>query len=418
MRLESIQEGTTLALDQLRANKSRSALTILAVVVGMAVVMAMAAIVSGLRTSIIGMMLQGGPQNFVVMRYDPNAPLDPNHQGPAWGRNPPVSPEEIARVAQLPGIEAAVGEVSARVVMTYAGHRITDVDIRGEGDAFLQARGGTVPQGHTFRASDVEAARPVGLITPQLATDLFGTLDPIGRRVRMKGQSFEIIGIYKPAEGMFGGAWLPAGRASKHLAVVPYTAAIKYLDAWADFTDILVRPADGVSQADVMDRVTVLLRTMRSLRPGEPNTFVLVKLEEFVGFFNRMTGIFFVVMIALSSVALIVGGVGVIAIMMIAVAERTREIGIRKALGATQHEILFQFLIEAVTVTVIGVAIGMLVGVLLSFLVAALSPIPARVPAWAVVAALAMAVMAGVLFGLWPARRAARMDPGDARRYE
>jgi putative ABC transport system permease protein len=157
---------------------------------------------------------------------------------------------------------------------------------------------------------------------------------------------------------------------------------------------------------------------MHSLRPAEPNDFALVKMEQIVGLFNRITGVFFIVMIALSSVGLMVGGVGVIAIMMIAVTERTREIGIRKALGATQREILFQFLIEAVTVTFIGVSIGMLVGGALAFLVAKLTPIPAHVPFLAVVAALVSSVITGVLFGLWPAWRAARLDPVEALRYE
>ena len=134
--------------------------------------------------------------------------------------------------------------------------------------------------------------------------------------------------------------------------------------------------------------------------------------------FNKFTGIFFIVMIALSSVGLMVGGVGVIGIMMIAVTERTREIGIRKALGATQREILFQFLIEAVTVTLIGAAIGLVLGGVIAFTVAHLSPIPARVPLGAVVAALAMSAVAGVAFGLWPAWRAALMDPVEALRYE
>jgi putative ABC transport system permease protein len=134
--------------------------------------------------------------------------------------------------------------------------------------------------------------------------------------------------------------------------------------------------------------------------------------------FNRITGIFFMVMISLSSVALMVGGVGVIAIMMIAVTERTREIGIRKALGATQREILWQFLFESVTVTFIGGVIGMIIGGTGAFLVSALTPIDARVPVGGIVAALAMATVAGVIFGLWPAWRAARMDPVVALRYE
>ena len=154
------------------------------------------------------------------------------------------------------------------------------------------------------------------------------------------------------------------------------------------------------------------------MRPAEENNFAIIRQEEMVQTFNRITGIFFLVMLSLSSVALMVGGVGVIAIMMIAVTERTREIGIRKALGATKREILWQFLFEATTVTFIGGAIGMILGGGTAMLVAALTPIPASVPVSAVVAALGMATVAGILFGLWPAWRAARLDPVEALRYE
>jgi putative ABC transport system permease protein len=180
----------------------------------------------------------------------------------------------------------------------------------------------------------------------------------------------------------------------------------------------LIVTADGSTQEQAMDQVVATMRGMRGLRPVDANDFAIIRQEEILDTFNRITAVFFIVMLGLSSVALLVGGVGVIAIMMISVTERTREIGVRKALGARRGEILWQFLFEASTLTVVGATVGMLLGGGAAWLVRSLTPIPATVQPGAVLAALAMAAIAGVVFGLVPAWRAARMDPVEALRYE
>ena len=167
-----------------------------------------------------------------------------------------------------------------------------------------------------------------------------------------------------------------------------------------------------------MDDVTVALRTSRGLRPADENNFALIRQEAFMALFNRITGTIFLVMLVLSSIGLMVGGVGVVAIMMISVTERTREIGVRKALGATRREILWQFLVESVTVTVIGGLIGLAVGGAGAMLLAALTPVPAQVPLWSVVAAIAVSAFTGIGFGVYPANKAARLDPVEALRHE
>jgi putative ABC transport system permease protein len=181
---------------------------------------------------------------------------------------------------------------------------------------------------------------------------------------------------------------------------------------------LAVSPAPGYTQQQSMDEVTATLRSLRELKPGEDNTFSIVTQDKLLESWNKITGVFFLVMMVLSSIGLMVGGVGVVAIMMISVTERTREIGVRKALGATRREILWQFLVEASTLTLVGGAVGMLVGGLVAFALSRLTPIPAHVPLWSIVAALAASAFTGVGFGLYPASRAARLDPVEALRYE
>jgi putative ABC transport system permease protein len=412
MRAASLLEGVRLAIDQLRTNKFRSILTILGIVVGVATVMGMSAMITGIRSGVMESMDAAGPRNFIVSRFDFDE-VRIVHDGsrPAWMDNPKITVEEARRIEELPAVRAAIVDVDLAVEMAVGQNRIENINVSANSVGWSEFTSGTLAAGHDFLPADVLASRPVVILSQPLAASLYGPLDPIGRQVRVNGKPFEVVGIFDFSGNVFADI-------SKNIAIMPYTAALKGLGAQDDFLSILVVTADHATQAEAMDQVTGLLRSTRGLRPGEPNNFALIKQEELLKMFDRLTGVFFLVMIALSSVALMVGGVGVVAIMMIAVTERTREIGIRKALGATRREILWQFLVESATLTMIGAAIGMALGGSGAFLIAALSPIPAAVPLWSIAAALTMAGVAGVLFGLWPAWRAALLDPVDALRYE
>ena len=411
MRLESLKEGVVLAIDQLRANKFRSTLTIIGIVVGVATVMAMSAMVSGIRHGIMTELEAAGPKNFFFGRFDWNE-VRMVSDGPPWGNNPKVTVDEVLALNKLPTIKEAIPGVDINgATVEFGKERINNVAVPGRGAGWTQYTTGRIVAGHDFLPTDVNSSAPVAVITLQLAEKLFGPLDPIGRAIRINGQQFRVVGVFEPARNIFASLM-------KYFVVIPYTSAFKHLDADDEMIGGLIVTASAATQEEAMGQVAAAVRISRGMRPGEPDNFALVRQEEMARTFNKITGIFFMVMISLSSVALLVGGVGVVAIMMIAVTERTREIGIRKALGATQREILWQFLFESVTVTFIGGVIGMILGGAAAFIVGALTPIDARVPVGGIIAALGMATVAGVLFGLWPAWRAARMDPVVALRYE
>jgi putative ABC transport system permease protein len=412
MRLSSLREGIVLAIDQLLANKFRSILTILGIVVGVATVLAMSAMIAGVRTSIMSEFDAAGPKNFFVSRFDPTAVrIISDNRGPPWGSNPPVTVAEARAIARLPSIRTTVVGIDLNGEFSYGQQRVSNVSIASREDGWTAFTNGTIAAGHDMLPSDVRASNRVVLLSKDLAIRLFGSLDPIGRDVRINGIPFEVIGVFDMSNNVFAAL-------QKNLAIMPYTSAIKHLNAWSGMLGVFTVTSPDVSQDVAMDEVISYLRTSRGLAPADSNNFALVRQEQMIETFNKFTGVFFMVMLALSSVALMVGGVGVIAIMMIAVTERTREIGIRKALGATRREILWQFLFEAVTVTLIGSMLGMAIGGGVAFLVARFTPVPAAVPVSAVVAALGMASVAGILFGLWPAWRAARMDPVVALRFE
>ncbi|HET7274610.1 MAG TPA: ABC transporter permease [Longimicrobiaceae bacterium] len=413
MNLTAAREGVSIALDALRSNRVRAALTILGVVIGVATVMAMAAMIGGIRSSITGQLEALGPKNFIMDRFDQTQVriVTDGTGGPPWEGKPSITMDEAALIAELPSIQSVTPSVSASADIKYGTRTIDDVSIRGQGYEWPNYSKGDFVAGRNFLPTAEKRSSAVIVLSEGLAESLFGQVAPIGKAIRVGGDRFHVIGVYKQEPNLFSGA-------ADRWAVVPPSTAIKRLDADEEWLSLLIVPTAAATQTRAMDDVTSLMRTTRGLRPGEENNFALMRQEAFLELFNRITGAFFLIMLVLSSIGLMVGGVGVVAIMMISVTERTREIGVRKALGATRREILWQFLVESMTVTVIGGVIGMALGGGGAFLLSVLTPIPAAVPLWSIVAALAVSAITGIGFGLYPANKAARLDPVDALRYE
>ena len=417
--LTALTEGFAIAWEALRANKIRSSLTILGVAVGVSVVVAMAALITGIRTSVMSAFESAGPNNFVVTRFDFTAVrlVDEGNDRPPWWDKPEIEPLEAERIAALPGIQEALFNFGFAVDFDFEGQRVRNVNSQGYSAGWPQYSQGDFIAGRDFTPAEVRQNRALVVLSSELALELFGQRDPIGRRVRVGNvfrgtqESFTVVGVFALEPNVFTSA-------VKYFAIFPYTAAIRRLRQSDWQAQILVVPKDSVTMAQAQDEVIAALRGMRGLRPREENNFALLASAQIVDLFNRLTGVFFLVMLALSSAGLLVGGVGVIGIMLISVTERTREIGIRKAVGATRREILWQFLVEASVLTALGAMAGMLAGWALAEGVAAWTPLPARIPLWAVGAALGMAILTGMLFGLLPAHRAARMDPVVALRFE
>jgi putative ABC transport system permease protein len=412
-------EGLGIAWDAMKANRVRSLLTVLGVAVGVSVVVAIGALMTGLRTSVMDAFNAAGPDNFTVTRIDFTAInfSDDGDNRPPWWNRPELEVAEARRIASLPSVEEALYTFDFQIDMEFEGEQMDNVTSRGMSAGWPAYQIGDFVVGRDFTPAEVQQGRAVVVLSTGLATELFGQRDPMGRRIRVLNpfrgtqEPFTVIGVYEPEENIFSAAF-------SNWAVFPWTAAMRRLRQNTFQAAIYVVPADSVPAQRAQDDVIATMRGMRGLGPRDENNFTILASAQLVEMFNQLTTVFFLVILLLSSAGLLVGGVGVIGIMLISVTERTREIGVRKAVGATRREILWQFLVEASALTCAGAGAGLFLGWLVATLVARLTPLPAAIPIWAVGAALGMAAVTGMLFGLLPAYRASRLEPVVALGFE
>lgn len=408
----NLTEGVAVALENLRSNKLRSFLTILGVVIGVATVMLMASIVDGVRTQVFNALNAATPNAFYVMRFFSQTPLNPQNLPYEVRIRPVVSAQDADAIRHEDGIRHSGLWLQSFVRIEYQGQRSQGVWVLGADDAYMEIKGGTVAAGRFFTEGELNGAE-VAVLELELSRRLFGEENPLGETVKIGGRAFRVVGLWQQPDNVFQPPGFTIG------AIVPYEVA-KHSFNYSDTNDlfIVVLGRSGVPVTEAQDQATVALRKTRGLRPGMPNTFDFITQDQILETMNSLTSMFFLVMTAISSVALLVGGIGVMAIMMVSVTDRTHEIGLRMACGASRREILWQFLVEAATLTLFGGLIGIVFGLGSGQLVKSVLRMQSAVPLWSAVLATLVSIGIGLAFGLLPANRAARMDPVEALRHE
>jgi putative ABC transport system permease protein len=416
-RIAMSLEGVVIALEAIRANKVRAALTIAGVAVGVFVVVAMAATVHGIRQSFQSDLDEFGATTFQVRRRGIGiSACDGTDETCPDRRNPGLTLAEWRDIRNLSEVETATGILFGQSSFEYKQERVEGVGYDAQSPDWIRTDQADISPGRNFTVLEHEAAAQVVLINDTLKSKLFGDSDPIQKQVLVDGRAFTVIGVFHTKGGFLKS--MDGRGPDQPRAILPMMTAYRHLNVWRRGMMIMVKPRDSVSTANAMDAVTATLRGKRGLKPSQPNNFALVAQDRMLETFDSLFGAIFMVGLGLSAVGLLVGGVGVIAIMMISVTERTREIGVRKALGATRSTILWQFLVEAATLTSLGAGIGLIVGAILAWIVRSNTPIPASVPLSAVITALGASALTGIAFGMLPAMKASKLDPVEALRHE
>jgi putative ABC transport system permease protein len=414
---QNIRENLLLALDTLRTHKFRSFLTVLGVLIGTMTVIAVASIITGLDSKLVSAAEQFGTRVLWVYKLQIGQPHRLTREERL--RKPLTYDDAMAIRQQCPDVEAVSVAIFANLgqfglqptTAKYKGKDMLDAQFMGVTANYLQTATVSLADGRFFSQADELHRRDVAVIAATVRDRFFEHEDPVGKSIEVNGHTFEVVGVLDKFKGFIG------DNPDDRDIMIPYSTYKKYYpDAKDNFLNVLAREG-RLDQA--MDEVRGLLRRRRHVKPSEPDNFGIATAESVVNNFRQILGTVALVMVVISSIGLLVGGIGVMNIMLVSVTERTREIGVRKAIGARRSDIKWQFLLEAMTLTGAGGTLGIILGWLLSFTIRHVIPsVPSTVPLWSVAAGFVVAVSVGLFFGLWPALKAARLDPIVALRYE
>jgi len=418
MRSIVVTEVLAMAWESLRGHKLRSFLTVLGIVIGITMVVGMTSLIRGFDQSITGQIQSLGSDSLFLVK---------------WGGRLVTSMEKLRELNQRPDItdadaEAISGQAETvyRVSVMYGsgfppsigtlrfrGNRTEQTQIMGVGSRFLEAGDMELDLGRFIGPVDILQRSDVVVIGNGTRQALFEQLEPISRRVRINGREYRVIGTIKKRQ-----ASSLAGDQADNFALVPASSYRKLFGPRPQGTMIIMRPKEGYNVDQMQTEVEGLMRARHRLRADQDPDFDLLTQATLLQLWNDLTGYFFLTLVALSSVALMVGGIGVMAIMLVSVTERTREIGIRKALGARRADVLLQFLAEAIVLAAVGGVLGALVGAGIGYGAHLATGFPVSLPWWSFAIAVGTSSLIGVVSGIYPANRAARLDPVEALRYE
>jgi putative ABC transport system permease protein len=405
--LFAMREAVGMGLGAIRAYKMRASLTVLGVVMGIMTVTGMSAIVAGLNASMAKQIESLGSSVLMIRPFQPGENL-PDEE---FRKRKGLSEEEVAALAALPLIRAVAPMQLASVdLIKYGNQRVKDATTLATTPEYETVHDAFVERGRFLIPTDVERGAQVAVIGTDVVDTLFPNVDPIDKEITLDGRRFRVVGVMERK-----GKFLFESRDNRIL--IPRGSFQKRNERF-HFLIADVKPVSAAVLKEAEDQIRETLRRKRKLRFLEKDNFGVVSQDTLTDLYSQITGGIYMVMIAISSIGLLVGGVGVMNIMLVSVTERTREIGVRKALGAKKRDILWQFLTEAMTLTGTGGILGILIGAIVAYFVNAFSPFPARMqPAWVLIAFFT-SVAVGLFFGLWPAAKAARLDPIEALRYE
>ena len=406
--LFGIREAAGMGLAALRAYKLRAALTILGVVMGITTVTGMSSIVAGLNRSMATQIEGFGSAVIFVRPWGPGENLTSEQRRRRRG----LSEREVEAISAHCAScrDVSPMEILRYETIKYGNAKVESANFLGTTPAFATVHDVYVERGRFLIASDVNRAARVAVIGQEIAETLFPSVNPIDKEIQIDGLRFRVVGVVEKK-----GKFLGLNRDQDIL--VPLGSTGKR-DSFFSFLLADVKAASPTGLERTTEEVREILRRQRKLKFRDEDNFRIFTQDTLTSLYNQLTGGIYVVMIAISSIGLVVGGVGVMNIMLVSVTERTREIGVRKALGARRRDIRWQFLTEAMTLTGVGGVLGIVIGGLVASLVDWLSPFPAVLQPFWIIAAFLTSVLVGVVFGLWPAWKAARLDPIEALRYE
>ena len=407
----AIAEGVRIALEAIWGQKLRSSLTLLCVVIAILSIIAVVSVLDGMDHYVREEVARAGTNVFTVQRANELDILTDYNKFLESLKNPRITLADARALQEEMTLASFVDPTTRRRQSLYAGERKAEnIEIQGRSEEYPGVEDLEIHLGRHLTSADILSNRPSIVLGSKVSEVLFPDVDPLGRHVRLGGRHYEVVGTFEERSNVLGND-------RNSFAMIPITSLLQQFGARRSLR-VNVKALDMQTFQRALEEASTILRVRHGLRPGQKDDFSITTAEQFLSFWEKLSRGIFLSLTGIVSITLVVGGIIIMNVMLVSVTERTREIGVRKALGAKRRAILFQFLVEAVTLTTVGGIVGIGLGLFAAMLVGAFTPLPYSLNPWSILAALVIVFAVGIFFGLYPASRAARLDPVVALRHE